>query len=260
MTDVVGPEDSRVAVYADLRHQSAQENGTHFICEGRWVVQRLIASDLEVESLLVQRGLEQEFAVPLEKRFPIYVMPKTDISKLVGFDFHRGVLGCGIRPRRRQIDEFDTTKLDDKIVLLDRVNEPENVGTILRSCAAFGVRQVVLGPQTVDPFRRRVVRVSMATVLKQDFIHASCYDSLCAWLAGYQGRIVATTLASDSLSIQDLPPTQEPTVLMVGNEGDGIDPRLRSIATQRVKIPMDLETDSLNVSAAAAIFLFRLFG
>lgn len=264
------PHDPRIQVYADLRSNLAKPPGGYFIAEGKWVSKRLINSSFQVHSILIMDSLVEETigwttGFQADQSFPIYVMPKSMISQLVGYPFHRGMLACGVRKQEHSTEEFlasnsfrksETPRLS---VFLDDIVEAENVGTILRTCAGFGVDQILLGPRTIDPFVRRAVRVSMASVFHQSFYRAKSTSEMLALLAASgQFRIVASTLSNNARNLREYETDDRSTILMVGNEATGLTEETLALVTDRFQIPMHLETDSLNVAAATAIFLYQL--
>ena len=139
------------------------------------------------------------------------------------------------------------------------VNQRENLGSMLRTAAALGIEQVLIGPRTADPYSRRTVRVSMASVLKLKLYSLEQPVAELQRLQDTGGvRTVVTTLSPDATALDQFVADDRACILVMGNEADGIDPEIEEIATDRVTIPMRLGTDSLNVSVAAAIFIYEL--
>ncbi|QDT11056.1 TrmH family RNA methyltransferase [Planctomycetes bacterium K23_9] len=261
---IVDPRDPRVASYVDLRRsragsgQAAVQAGT-FIAEGRLVVERLIASDYELQSVLVQQGREEAFLDQLNSDTPVYTMASELISQVVGFDFHRGVIACG---KRRDISAFgeqhNVSLLGRLSLCLLGMSEQENLGSILRSAAALGVHNVFLGPGTIDPLSRRVIRVSMATALKHRYFRMTDPGTELTVLQQRGVRTIASTLADPSQMITDFQRDDRPMILIIGNEAKGIEPIVQAAVSDRVKIPMSNQVDSLNASVAAAILMYEL--
>lgn len=253
--------DPRIQHYANLRGDSDRDCGEDwFIVEGRWCVQRLIESPHEVISLLVERGRESEAQGWLDQPTPVYSLPSLQIRQLVGFNFHRGVLACGRRPKLPPLDMFQFRPGLPTIALaILGVNQRENLGGMMRSAAALGIENLLIGPKTADPFSRRTIRVSMATVLKQRLFRLEQpADQLARLQQTRNFRTIVTTLDSDATPLGQFQPDDRETILVVGNEAEGVDPATEQIATDRLTIPMQLGTDSLNVSVAAAIFMYEL--
>lgn len=137
-------------------------------------------------------------------------------------------------------------------VLLDGVQDPGNLGSILRSAAAAGFRQVLLSSDCAHPWSPRTLRAAMGAHFQLD-IHEAC--DLPAFLGGYRHQSVLTALdASSSLYSLEL---KTPVAWVFGNEGQGVRPEVAEFAQTRVQIPMSGATESLNVAAAAAICLFE---
>ncbi|EMI21145.1 tRNA/rRNA methyltransferase, SpoU domain protein [Rhodopirellula maiorica SM1] len=252
-----GIDDPRIAVYRDLRHRELSKDGSHFVVEGNWVVRRLIESDYKIESILVQQHRSEEYAEIVPADVPIYTLSDDAISQLIGFEFHRGVLACGVRSVIPTLDDFITLpKIPKLSIALLGVSEPENVGSIFRSAAALGVDHIFVDRKTIDPFHRRVIRVSMAAVFKH---HLFRLDDPLADLqrltAATAIRTIASTLQPPATRLRDFRVDDTPILLMIGNEASGVELPIQQFASDRVTIPMQLGTDSLNVAVATAILM-----
>ncbi|HQR02968.1 MAG: RNA methyltransferase [Proteobacteria bacterium] len=137
-------------------------------------------------------------------------------------------------------------------VVLDRIQDAGNLGSILRSSAAAGIGDAVLGAGCAGPWTPRVLRAAQGAHFG---LRIREEPDLPAWLAGYGGRSMAAVVA-DGVPVQDAD-LRGPVAWIFGNEGSGIAPALCAAATLRVTIPMATATESLNVAAAAAICLFE---
>ncbi len=251
-------EDPRLLPYRDLCNRDTGYFPDAFIAEGRLVVERLIASGQTIESLLVEEGKEKLFATRVRSEVPIYCLPAEVLRRLVGFDFHRGVIACGRRPTYLDVKSLSFSDRAARISLavLD-VDDQENMGSMMRSAAALGINQILFSPKTIDPFRRRVIRVSMANVFSHCFYRLRQPASELAMLRESGFRTVASTLDAatdlDQFQVDD-----RPIVLMVGNEARGIEQQIQQAASDRIRIPMRSGADSLNVAVAAAIMMYQL--
>lgn len=246
-------EDTRLDPYRHLRTTNLTRFSGRFIAESRPLVQRLLASDLQVESILVDQKRLEEGLVWLPDHIPIYVVEHEAVEELIGFQFHRGFLACGIRP---ETPAWEPTRMPDHWtgVMFVGVQDPENLGAILRTCSALGIQDVFMGPECVDPFARRVLRVSMGNAFKLRFYETN--DS-CEFLqqANAMGiETVAACLTTRSIELTSWH-RQGPTLVVLGNEGKGLPEDVIESSSRPLRIAMDLGTDSLNVSVAAAILL-----
>ena len=254
-------EDPRLDPYRDLHHRSSTARGRRFIAEGRLIVERLLASDYECESVLVEAGRHRRLVETLDPSIELLVAAPDTLRKLVGYDFHRGVLACGVRPPMLGIESLPPPSgRAASLMIACGVTDAENLGSMIRSAAAFGVDSLVITPDTADPLSRRVLRVSMAAALKiAVYTAADPVHDFQRLVRERNYRIVATTLSEDAYPLADFLSDERPLALLLGNEAEGLpDPILR-VATDRVTIPMRQDVDSLNVAVAAGITLYTLF-
>jgi tRNA G18 (ribose-2'-O)-methylase SpoU len=201
---------------------------------------------------------------------PHLIADESTLASLTGFHVHRGALAIGVRSaverHQPQSDPFRTGML---LVALDEVSNMDNVGSIFRSCAAFGVDGVLLSRHSHDPLYRKALRVSMGHALTVPF--AWC-DDLAASLrelrtARPELRVLAADAGAHALSIHDVCAQQggdrqkcdpPPTVLVIGAEFAGVSAAVREVADATVRIPIASGVDSLNAGVAAGICLHRL--
>jgi tRNA G18 (ribose-2'-O)-methylase SpoU len=251
--------DSRLDPYRDLTTKNLTRKSGLFIAEGEKVVERLIASDFGVASLLVEPDLVPRFASKLSPETPLYVVSREQMVAIAGFHFHRGVLACGARKPldawRTQLPPLDRPAT---IVVCPDVQDPTNLGSILRSSAAFGADAVLAGPLTADPFSRRVLRVSMGAAFRVPIGECDDLARGLEWLRDEQGfELVGTVCdpAAEDLARFCRPPR---VALLFGSEGHGLGQEWIDLCGRKVTIPMSGATDSLNVSVAAAVTLYQI--
>ena len=189
------------------------------------------------------------------KDVPVYCAEADILTQLTGFKLTRGML-CAMK-RKALPDVKEICKNKSRIVVLDKVMNPTNVGAIIRSAAALGIEAVLLTPGCSDPLYRRAARVSMGTVFQIEwtFLPDDSLDEIKA--LGF--KTVAMALKDNSLSISDSRLTDEKKLAVVmGTEGDGLSAETISDCDFTVKIPMHHGVDSLNVAAASAVAFYQL--
>lgn len=255
--EVASVEDPRLEPFRELRSRNWTEQSGLFIAEGPLLVERLIASSYVVKSILLDRKYQQHYSAMVPDSVDLLLVDHELIEGLVGFDFHRGVLGCGLRKPalRLRDDYFLSTDPNETLACVVGVQDPENLGGILRSCAALGITRVIIGPASADPLSRRVLRVSMGNALRLQLYRSRDLVSDLKWLRDERGvTSVATTLAADAQPLETTA-RRGPTLILVGNERNGLPAKVQAMADQRVTIAMEQGTDSLNVGVAAGIVL-----
>jgi tRNA G18 (ribose-2'-O)-methylase SpoU len=255
---VTSVDDPRIALYRNLKKTNATRWSGLFVVEGEKLVERLVASPYPVESVLATERLAERIGAALPDGIPLYVVPDPLADLLVGFNFHQGVLACGRRLPAPDSDIILSRAGEEwTVVACPDVQDPENLGNILRISAAFGVAAVLLGPRAADHLSRRVLRVSMGAALRLPIIPRADLED---WLRGlkdrWSARLVATVLDPRAEPLAAIERSRR-TVLLLGSEGHGLTPEYLALADRQVTIPMHLGTDSLNVAVAAGIFLYH---
>ena len=259
ITDFLDPELDVYArlTEAQLLNKEFPEKGM-FIAESPKVIERALDAGYEpVSCLMEKRHIEGEGKQILErlKDVPVFCAEFDVLTQLTGFKLTRGMLCAMKRKPLPAIKELCENK--KRIVILDRVMNPTNVGAIIRSAAALGMDAVVLTPGCSDPLYRRAARVSMGTVFQIEwtFLSEDSLDEIKA--LGF--KTVAMALKDNTLSIDDPRLTAEDKLAVImGTEGDGLSDSTIADCDFTVKIPMYHGVDSLNVAAASAVAFYQL--
>ena len=250
-------DDPRLDAYRDIRSRNWTYVSKRFIAEGPLLTERLLASSYETESVLLDQKYAAQYLPTLPESVEVLLLNHEQIELILGFDFHRGVLACGVRPKQLELraDFGAPSPPHETLVAAIGVQDPENLGSILRCCAGFGISRVIIGPGTADPLARRVLRVSMGTALRLRLLHSKNIVADLAWLRESFGITnYATSLRDDSLPLEK---TQRsgPALILVGNERYGLPEEVQRAADHCVRVDMELGTDSLNVSMASGIVM-----
>ena len=256
---------------AGLLHRFEPAEGV-FIAESPKVIEWALADGYEpISFLLEEKDVLGQMAHVLAKyeSVPVYTSTEDVLLGITGFKLTRGAL-CAMR--RRKLPEIQQVVRDARrIVVLENVMNPTNVGAIFRSAAALCMEAVLLTPGCSDPLYRRASRVSMGTVFQvpwtfiQDENEIRCQREIL-WpkqaitelkQMGY--KTAAFALTDDSVSIDDPDLMQEEKLAVIlGTEGDGLMKETMELCDYTVKIPMAHGVDSLNVAAASAVAFWQL--
>lgn len=259
ITDFNAPELDVYArlTEAQLYNKEFPEKGL-FVAESPKVIERALDAGYEpVSCLMEKRHINGENKHILERLgdIPAFYAELDILTQLTGFKLTRGML-CTMR-RKPLPEASEICKGKSRIVILDKVMNPTNVGAIIRSAAALGMDAVLLTPGCSDPLYRRAARVSMGTVFQIDwaFLHSDNLDEIKA--LGFKS--VAMALKDDSLSLDDPRLNKEEKLAVImGTEGDGLADSTIADCDYTVKIPMYHGVDSLNVAAASAVAFYQL--
>lgn len=227
-----------------------------FVAEGDLVVERALAAGREPVALLCDETLGRHWAG---------LLPGVDVF-VADEDLRREVTGLGVPLRatglfRRPalLDAAEVVTRARRIVALEAVDNPTNLGAVVRSAAALGWDAVLLDHSSADPLSRRALRVSMGTGLVVPFARLPADEDIGGFLARHGAHTVALTPSADAPDIGGIDVSARHRVaLLLGSERDGLDARTMDVADVRARIPMHHGVDSLNVGAAAAIALHLL--
>src|SRR5690606_12311622 len=190
---------------------------------------------------------------------PVYVVPDEVMTGVLGFKFHSGVMAVGRRPVSPGVDEvMQAAGERATLVILPEAANTENLGSMIRSAAAFGCTAMLLGERCCDPFYRQSVRVSMGTVFRVPIIRSTNLQrDLLRLKEAWRVDLVATVLDADAMHLRDY--QRPPRVgVLFGNEAQGLPGEMVSLCDRALTIPMGHGTDSLNVAVAAGVFLYEL--
>ncbi len=250
-------DDPRLDVFRSLKLTNAIRDARIFIAEGQTLVERILASSFEVRSLLVTDRKFPNFESRLPVNVPVYRLSNEMAEELIGFNFHSGVMACVARRPAPPIESIVPSSGSCLIVAGDRIANPENVGALIRIAAAFGASATVFGDGSVDPFSRRVLRVSMGNALHMPVVEAARLPSLLRRLTDDFGFEVCATVLDESARPLTSHKFRDRAVLLFGNEFDGLGDDCRSACNTQLTIPMSNGTDSLNVAISAGIFAYQ---
>lgn len=236
-----------------------------FVAESPNVILRALDAGYEPLSLLMEKSQAEGAAkevITRVGRVPVYVAEAEVLKKLTGFEMTRGVL-CAMR--RKVMPSMEEICAGAKrIVVLENVMNPTNVGAIFRSAAALGMDGILLTDGCADPLYRRAARVSMGTVFQIPWTYLDKHTAKWPELAMENLRkmgfkTAAMALTDESVGI-DYPALQaeEKLAIVLGTEGDGLATSTIANCDYTVKIPMAHGVDSLNVAAASAVAFWEL--
>lgn len=248
-------DDPLIARYRTLKERELRAEGHRFIAEGRKLVERLIASEYQIESVLCGEHLEAEIAPLVPRNVPLLIASRKQIDGIVGFAFHTGCLAVGIAPPlpdARSLIESGATPL----IALEGLNNTENLGAIMRIAAGFGAGGIILDKHCADPFYRQAARVSMGTVFSLKLTVSQNLRRDLAAMADEGYDVIATVTHKDAEPIQTAT-ARSKRAIVLGSEAHGLSDETIAACTRRVTIPMHLGTDSLNVSIATSIFMYH---
>jgi RNA methyltransferase, TrmH family len=240
----------------DLKRRKARDRQGLFVAEGVRTVEALLDSPLRVRGVLCTAALDDRArhlrARASARNIDIHEVSEAEFASAADTEAPQGILAVATIPRRNTGDLPDRGDL----LVLDAVQDPGNVGTIIRSAAALGASATIALPGTVDLWNAKVVRSAMGALFTHpvaalDWEQAHEWlqaQGLQLWVAAADGELVGRAMASRTGRV----------AVVVANEGAGVSAHVARAAHRRVAIAMEPPADSLNVAVAAGILLHEL--
>lgn len=256
------PDDPRLAVFRlnerglANRPQRRNDDGEGlFMAEGDLVVERALLAGCEPVVGLVDELRPPPIAHRLAERAPVYAGGEQVRALVTKLGVPNAVVAIFRRPPRSTVDALAATAR--RLVLVEAVDNPANIGAIVRNAAGLGWDGLITDATSADPLARRSMRVSMGHAVA--FPHARAVDPAAALvtLVHHGFAVVALTPDHDAIDLADVPSCDR-LVVCVGAERVGLTDAVQRAATVRVRIPMQHDVDSLNVAAATAIACYAL--
>ncbi len=250
-----------LALYLTLKRVEEHERAGVVVAANIKVVKRLLASRYPVVSALLTPAwlekLEPQLRARPEAEIPVYLADPKMLETITGYKVHQGALAVAKIPPQ---PDFKTLLNNSPRPLLlaavEGLASAENLGAVVRSCAAFGAHFLIVGETCGSPFQRRAVQGSMGTIFEQPLVRV---DNLVETLIALHERGVRCLAAhprpgAKKLSSADL---RGDCCLVFGAEGPGLTEAVLAACDDAVEIPMPSHMNSLNVAVAAGVFLYE---
>lgn len=236
---LTSPANPKVKKVVELHRKKGRKQSGLYIIEGHHLIEEALKHDITLEQLFV---IDTEAAPQVD--CPVYYVTVEVMKKLATTETPQPILGVARIPGAK-------TSSENKVLYLDNLQDPGNVGTILRSAVAFGLKHIVLSPDCVDIFEPKVVRSAQGAHFQLTF--DVCSDEQIK--KRYDSHQIVVTALGDAVSLATFIPNEK-WLLVVGNEGNGVRQSLKQLADQRICIDSP-GMESLNVAVATSICLYE---
>jgi RNA methyltransferase, TrmH family len=242
----------------DLKRRKARERHGLFVAEGVRTVEELLASPLNVRGVLVSDQVERTargvalLADVQARGLELLRVSDSEFESAADTEQSQGVLAIAEQPERPL--SAIALKDGDRLLVLDGIQDPGNVGTLLRTASAFGALASLVLPGTVDPWNAKVVRAAVGLQFTHPPVLCNTAE-LLPFLREQGCGLVGAAADGEDLRRYAAPPR---LALAVGNEGQGLSDELRAACDAFVAIPMADGAESLNVAVAAGILMHVL--
>ncbi|WP_024955704.1 TrmH family RNA methyltransferase [Sulfurospirillum arcachonense] len=251
MKQITDINDQNISEFISLKQSSVDEK--YVVVESKNVFKKLFKNDIKIHKVFcTDENLEFINEHCQKKDFPIYTANNELMKKIVGHKIHQGMMAVIDKPKYVSYEQ-----IQDNVVVLNGLTSPENVGSIVRSCAAFGIGTLIIDEKTCSPFLRRCIRVSTGNLFNIKVYKSTnlLEDLKKLQKEGYS--LLSTANSSKAVSLQKYKFTPK-SIIVIGSEGHGAEKEVLDLSDTILKIDIDDEVTSLNAAIAASIVLYQL--
>lgn len=241
-----------------LKDKKYRDISKEFIIEGIKLIKEAIEEKAKIKQIVICDNCQNADIIPKELMYEIakyecvYVSDKI-FKSITEVNTPQGILSIIERNNSNEQEaEIDYTQ--DIIVALDDIQDPGNLGTILRTVDSVGLNQILVSKGTADCYNPKVVRSTMGAIFRVKIIECENLEKTLKEVRKHKFKLVVTSLQTEK-SLYDV--KFDKKVIVIGNEANGVEPNIQEMADEKIKIPMLGKTESLNASVATGIVLYE---
>ena len=250
MNRIESTQNNQVKEWKKLLTRKGRKKQNKYIIEGEHLVEEAIKAGAPIETILVR---EDKWSAYSEYDEELTILISEEISLLLTDT----VTDQGVFAVLKMDEEQEKITGNKPVLLLDEVQDPGNLGTLIRSADAAGFEGVIIGKGSVDLYNSKALRSAQGSHFHLTVLH----DDLSVWIERFKAKEMAvygTALDERAVSYHQIKPA-DTFALIVGNEGNGVDPKILETTTENLYIPIKGQAESLNVAIAASILMFTLY-
>ena len=246
-----------------LKDKKYRDLNNEYIIEGIKIIEEAINENANIKQVVICDDCEKTSNIPkdlmyeIAKQECVYVTSKL-FESLTDVTNPQGILAIveknTVKSQTAGNEEEEIDYNQDIIVALDDIQDPGNLGTILRTVDSIGLSQILVSKGTADSYNPKVVRSTMGAIFRVKIIECEDLEKTLKEIKKHKFEIVVTSLQTKN-SIYDI--DYKKKVIVIGNEANGVEEKIQKLADKKVKIPMLGKTESLNASVATGIILYE---
>lgn len=255
MQSISSKENELIKHIKKLKDKKERDISNEYLIEGIKLIQEAIQENVNIKQIIICDDCDKTESMPKDLMYEIakydciYVTKK--IFKYISeVQEPQGILAI---VEKNNINK-DIDYSQDIIVALNDVQDPGNLGTILRTVDSVGVTQILVSKGTADSYNPKVVRSTMGAIFRIKIIECEDLEKTLKEIRKHKFKIVVTSLQTEN-SIYDI--NYNKKIIVIGNEAKGVEKNIQEIADEKIKIPMIGKTESLNASVATGIVLYE---
>ena len=255
MQVITSKDNELVKHIRKLKDKKYRDESNEFIIEGTNLIEEAVKEKAKIKKVIICENTTKTYEMPTNIRLEIakyeciYVSEKI-FNLITQVTNPQGIMA--IVEKKAKEDEIDYTQ--DLIVMLDDIQDPGNLGTILRTIDSIGLKQIIVSKETADAFNPKVVRSTMGAIFRIKIIESENLIYTIKNIKKHHFKLIVTSLQTDN-TIYDI--NYNKKIIVIGNEGNGVSKEIQDMADEKIKIPMLGKTESLNASVATGIVLYE---
>ena len=255
MQVISSKENELIKHIKKLKDKKERDLSNEYIIEGIKLIQEAIQEKAKIKQIIICEECEKAEAIPKEimyeiARYECIYITKKLYNYLTEVKTPQGILAV----IEKESNEKNIDYTQEIIVALDGIQDPGNLGTILRTVDSIGLTQILVSKDTADSYNPKVVRSTMGAIFRVKVIECEDLEKTKKKIKKHKFEIVVTSLQTKN-SIYDIDYNKK--VIVIGNEANGVQEKIQQLADKKVKIPMLGKTESLNASVATGIILYE---
>lgn len=238
-----------------LKDKKYRDQSNEYVIEGIKLVEEAINENAKIKQIVIceectkTQEISKKLMYEIASFDCIYVTENV-FNSITEVKNPQGILAV----IERKNSENEINYNEDIIVALDGIQDPGNLGTILRTVDSIGLKQILVSKKTADVYNPKVVRSTMGAIFRVKVIECDNLEKTLKEIKKYKYEIVVTSLQTNE-SIYDIKYNKK--IIVIGNEANGVSKEIQEMADKKVKIPMLGKTESLNASVATGIVLYE---
>lgn len=255
MKKILSKDNDLIKHVRKLKDKKYRDINNEYVIEGIKLVSEAIQEDANIKNIIICDDCEKNDIIPKEIMYEIakyecISVPENVFKYISEVKTPQGILAI-IEKNNKNI-EIDYKQ--DIIVALDDVQDPGNLGTILRTVDSIGLNQILVSKGTADCYNPKVVRSTMGAIFRVKIIECEDLEETLKEIRKDKFEVVVSSLQTKN-TIYDIDYNKK--VIIIGNEANGVEKNIQNMADKKVKIPMFGKTESLNASVATGIILYE---
>ena len=255
MQTITSKDNELIKHIRKLKDKKYRDESNEYVVEGVKLVEEAVKENAKIKQIIVCEDTTRTYEIPTHIMLEIAKYECISVSDKI-FNIITQVTNpqgiMAIIEKNAQDAQIDYTQ--DIIVVLDDVQDPGNLGTILRTVDSIGLNQIIVSKGTADPFNSKVVRSTMGAIFRIKIIEVENLAQAIKEMRKHHFKLMVTSLQTKN-SIYDIDFNKK--IIVIGNEANGVSKEIQDMADEKAKIPMLGRTESLNASVAAGVVMYE---